>query len=173
MALSSPTGGGTGNLPRFATGSVQSWWQLAHSNAKATAETSTASPLQIDQDGARWIKVPQGAVRVHLRLKWTAGATVTTSPVVSLYGAGDFDSDSKDAPTNEDGAPQLLASGVTLTGTKSVDDDDGATDTFDYSDAFDNSGDGYDLEGASWLLVPCTTAAAGPTSVQIEAKFLN
>lgn len=178
MALSDPSGGGTGAISRVANGSVQSWWQLAHSNAKATAETETASPFKIDQEGSFLVKVPQGAVRAYLRLRWTAGGTVTTAPVVSVYGYGDFDAATKKIPANGDTVPERLASVRTVPGTKIVDNDDGTTDTFDYgASVFATDAEGPDVEGdlrgASWIQVACTTAAAGPDAVQIEVKFLN
>lgn len=173
MPVSTRRGNGAQNIPRAAMGSIQSWWKVCHDDAKASNVSDVSSAMNLTQTGAFYISVPRGARSVEFRARSTAGGTKTTDPIITLLGLGDFEGDN---PLNtEPGAiPSTLASGITCTLAKVHDDADGTNSAvWDYGAEQNNSGSGYDVRGASHILVVVTTSAVGPDDVDILCKFLN
>lgn len=163
-------------------GAIQSQgWQTIHADAEATAETThidrpTSSGLNA---GVRYVKVPEGAVRAQIRVQYQTGATVTTSPVVRVYGLNGTLSESGVA-TEGDGSiwAQRLDSisngtGITLVMDSANDITDG---TYQWSAVLENGIDGspwVDLQGSSWVTVLVETAANATGASLIQVKFLN
>lgn len=172
MALNSKQGSPRPSADTFTPVSAKTEWQVLHDNAKSTA-TTVASPLNQSQAGAGWVAVPGHATRLDLRARSTAGGTKTTDPVAAVIGyfGPAFDGDS---PSQSDGRVEVLHESITCTLAKKHDDADGTDSAaWDYGATQNNGGDGYDLRGATYILVLGTTAAVGPDNVDIEGRFLN
>ena len=165
-------------------GAIQSkGWQVIHADAEAAAETTnllrpTASGLNA---AVRYVKVPEGAVRCQLRAQYGSGATVTTSPVVRVFGLNGSLSEAGVATEGDLSVfAQRLDSIANSTGTTLA--CDGTNDIRDgiyqWSQCLENQIDGapwVDLQGSSWVTVLVETAASisTATAVQIVCKFLN
>lgn len=178
MALSNADrSGGAGNVPQVANTTVRGTWRTLHGDGEATAVSlgSGISLYNQTQDGARWVRVPSGAARLFLRGKSSAGATPTTSPSVAIGLHFGEIPDGDNFPTQGTGTPAIPHTGIACSLTKESDDADGtASAVYDYGPMVTNGGEGYDLYGASWVLVLVTTQ--GDTTAAetiIEGLFLN
>lgn len=164
-------------------GAVQSdGWVTIHGDAEATAESS-ANLLRPTTSGlnanVRYLRVPDGAVRVQLRVRYGNAETVTTSPVVRVFGLTGL-VPSTGTVTEGDGsvwAKRLDAiantTGTTLTMDGTNDIRDG---TYQWSQCLENQIDGspwVDLQGSSYVTVLVETAASVTGAAIIEAMFLN
>lgn len=171
---------------RFAGGDVvypvstRSEWVKVHDDLEATADSAAEllRPLSTDSTTAHAFYCPY-ATRLLLRVKYPVAATVSTNPIVRLYGIWPGPGTAHDAPLADDGTFRVMrldnvdnnAAGVTITISTGTDIRD---TTYGYSDC--PSLDGYDLKGAPMALVLVETAAATSASaaeVVLEAMALN
>ncbi len=144
-------------------GSARSGWFDAHENAKSVADTGI-EPLAMTQTGARWVNVAVGATRLYLRTKFTDAETVSTAPIVSVWGSDLAVAQGATAPASTANC-ELIASAKTLTSTAVVD-----VGSYDYGTVIEIG----DMLGNSAILVQVTTAAVtvGAGTVSIQGKFL-
>lgn len=189
MALGAPTGTNTTALaqtvaPTSAFGNIVT----AVTNAKATAATATElkTPLSFAGSNCRWVKVGPGITRVFLRAKYSG--TVTTSPIVQVYGVHQPDPATgvtSDSPAFSDSgtiAPTRLdndaaGSGLTITldATNDIRDSAGTPNLYSpwYEFISPQTAAPGDLLGCSHFLVLCSTAANTSGACVIEALCLN
>jgi len=166
-------------------GAIQSQkWQVIHADAEATAESAanllrpTASGLNAS---VRYVKVPEGAVRCQLRAQYGSGATITTSPVLRVFGLVGSLSEAGVATEGDlsvfaqrlDATANTTGTTLTCDGTNDIRDG-----TYQWSQCLENQIDGspwVDLQGCSYVTVLTETAASisTATAVQIVCKFLN
>lgn len=167
-----------------ATGSVQIGpWVTIHDNAEDTPSTAPEliRPLSVTSANVHALKVPPGASRVMLRVRWTAAGAVTTSPVIRAYSV--YGSANASGWFADDGTVQLAridrnatgAGGVTVTLDATNDLRDA---TYSYSAPAIHSDDGtpwMDCKGGGHVFVLVATAAnvAGAQPCVIQAAFLN
>lgn len=165
MALSaSINAGGNDAQLIVCPGSARGYWFDAHGDGKAGADTGVA-PLSITQTGAKWINVAVGVTRLYLRTRFTPAETVSTAPVVSVWGSDLQVAAGATSPAST-AKTELIASAKTLTSTKVSGDA-----TYDYGSTIEIG----DIFGCSAVLVQVTTqgVTAGAGTVQIEGKFLT
>lgn len=189
MALSAPIGTNTTALaqtvaPASAFGNIVT----VVTNAKATAATATElkTPLSFAGSNCRWTKVGPGISRILLRAKYSG--TVTTSPVLQVYGVHQPDpatgvtSDSPAfsdagtiAPTRLDNDAAGAGITITLDATNDIRDSAGTPNLYSpwYEFVSPQTGVPGDCLGASHILVLCSTAANTSGACVIEALFLN
>lgn len=67
---------------------IQGPWVTIHGDLKATASTNTTTPLADTSSNVKPAMVPMGATRVRIRVKRGVDATVTTQPIVRVWGVG-------------------------------------------------------------------------------------
>jgi len=155
------------------------------SDAEATAATSTElkAPLGYAGSNCRWIGIGQNGGKVFFRVKYTG--TVTTNPVIQVYGL--YTKDKASATTNayaNDGtyAPTRLdnsasGAGITLTldATNDIRDAAGTPNLYSPWYTFNNPFTAVpgDAAGADQILVLCATAANVSGSATIEMLILN
>lgn len=161
-------------------GAVQSdAWTTIHADAEAAAETTalTRPTLSTVNAGVRYLEVPDGAVRVQLRVRYAG--TVTTSPVLRVFGLTGSIPTTGVVPegTGVVWAKRLdsiaNSTGTTLTLDATNDITDG---TYKWSQCIENQIDGapwVDLQGSSYVTVLVETAANVSGAALIEAMFLN
>lgn len=180
MAISGPTSLGalavTGNVVYPA--SVRGSWTTIISDLEATAETA-AVLLRPKSAVSSYIipaRLPGLGTRVQIRARYTAGATITTSPVVRLFtidgdinGSGAFTDDETQQFQRIDNADGNAA-GVTVTCSSGADIRD---TTYAYSDILPDL-TGYDCLGGAWLIALIETAGNISTGTPIlQARVLN
>lgn len=188
MAIGGQTRGGvqSGGMNVMMPASGGGTWVVVNDDAE-TAQSSTdlLRPAAIDDSTFHWCKVGDGATRCLVRARQAVAATVTTSPVIRVFGAygtsiagdGSWPNTSAAAVA---GDPKFLrldnvdwnAAGLTLTlvtsGTGLNRDNDYA-----YTDVMPDL-TGIDLKGCQWVGVAVETAAnVSAGTVPIEILFLN
>lgn len=161
--------------------SAKATWITANDDAEtAQSAGDLLAPAAIDDSVFHWVKVGPGVTRVLIRARQAIAATVTTSPVVRVYGLWSDDEEVSGAfDTDGTGGVRCLrldnadanASGVTLTlvtsGTGLMQDS-----AYAYTDV--PTLDGYDLKGAPFVGVAVETAAnVNSGTVPIEVLFVN
>jgi hypothetical protein len=168
--------------------SVKGSWVIAHDNLSATAESATVlmRPSSYSNTNVHPIYIHDGATRVTLMARYDdAVSTVTTSPVIRVYGVyGPDDAVSAAGVIDETKATvrrldnaDSNAAGITLTLETAASAGCINDGTYLYSNELASSLDGIDLRGAKWLLVLTETAASvsggANTVVACEAMLLN
>lgn len=162
-------------------------WTTLVSDAQATAATAPEqkAPLTFAGSSVRWVAVPPGAMRLALRCKFAA-TTVTTSPIVRVYGAWPPPPTTPDATTNQFATGGTVpisrldstqtGTAITLTCTIATDISDG---TYQYSDPTSWTSPVTtavgDLCGCSYVCVLVTTAAnvsGGSDTIEVQGLFL-
>lgn len=166
MALTASTNAGLDASGSVAVaGSGYAGWFIAHDNCNGNSDGGT-NPLAITQAGARWVNIPPGATRLYLRLIFTDAATVSTAPIVRVWGA---DKRVEDGTKPPDGAQvERLAVDITLTGSK-IGDLTLAGTAYDFGATTAD----IDLLGNRAVLVEVTTAQSGAEASKAQGKFLN
>lgn len=156
------------------------------SDAEATAATSTElkAPLGFAGSNCRWVQIGSNGGKVAFRVKYSG--TVTTSPVIQVYGV--YTEDKPDSTTNGYSntsgayAPNRLdnsasGSGITLTldATNDIRDAAGTPNLYSpwYTFVSPVTGVPGDALGVNWILVLCSTAANVSGSASIEMLQLN
>jgi hypothetical protein len=169
----------TPNVPATAKGTVVT----VVSDAEATAANSTElkAPLGYAGSNCRWVALGDNGGKVAFRVKYTG--TVTTSPVIQVYGVYTNSSPTSDAFANDGTfAPNRLdnsasASGITLTldATNDIRDAAGTPNLYSpwYTFISPVTAVPGDALGVNWLLVLCSTAANVSGSASIEMLILN
>ena len=161
-------------------GAVQSdAWTTIHADAEAAAETTalTRPTLAGVNAGVRYLQVPDGAVRVQVRVRYDG--TVTTSPVLRVFGlTGAIPTTGVVAEGTGVAWAKRLDSIANSTGTTlTLDATNDITDgTYKWSPVMENQIDGspwVDLQGSSYVTVLVETAANVSGAALIEAVFLN
>lgn len=175
-------------LTLTAPASVKGDWTVVHANLSATAESSTVlmRPSSYSNANVYPARIHDGATRVTLMARYDdAVSTVTTSPVVRVYGifgpenavseAGVID-ETKAIVRRLDNADSNAA-GITLTLETLASAGTIQDGTYMYSNELASSLDGIDLRGARWLLVLTETAASisggANTTVACMAMLTN
>jgi hypothetical protein len=190
MTLAAPVGTNTTVLGNtIVTASAYANPVTVVSNAKATAATATElkTPLSYTGSNCFWVKLGPGITRGMFRVKYAG--TVTTSPVIQVYGVHQPDpatgvSTASPEFSNTSGliSPTRLdndaaGAGITLTLDATNDIRDGAATPNLYSPWYEfvspQTGVPGDLLGCSHILVLCSTAANTSGAAVIEALFLN
>lgn len=189
MALSAPIGTNSTALgATIVTASAYGNPVTVVSNAKATAATATElkTPLSFAGSNCFWVKIGQGITRGVFRVKYSG--TVTTSPVIQVYGVHQpdpatgvttaspaFADNGTIAPTRLDN--DAAGAGITLTldATNDIRDTAGTPNLYSpwYEFVSPQTGVPGDLLGCSHILVLCSTAANTSGAAAIEALFLN
>ena len=159
-------------------------WFVAHDDAGDTAATAAEllHPFSEASSNVHWILVPEFATRLYIRGRTTSTlATVTTNPVVRIYGASHDPADAASTATatkimrldNADAA----AAGITLTFVASRAGmlNDGTNYFTNYMPATLGWTSGYATGGAKYIGVLVETAAVLVTDVAhpIEVMFLS
>lgn len=168
--------------------SVKGAWVVAHDDLSATAESSTVlmRPGSYSNTSVHPIRIHDAATRVTLRARYDdAVSTVTTSPIVRVYGVyGNDDAVSSAGVIDETKASLVRldnadsnAAGITLTLETAASAGCLNDGTYLYSNELASSLDGIDLRGAKWLLVLTETAASisggANTTVACMAMLIN
>ena len=164
------------------TASVRGGWITIHGDLEDTAEAAGVllRPLTYASAFVYPAKVHPAGTRVIIRCRYPQASTLTTSPIVQLWGI--YTSEKATEPTSagaftDDGTVQAMRldnidqnnAGVTVTLLVASDARD---TTYKYSDVTDL--DGYDLKGCDYLLALASTAgniSAGP--LELQALLLN
>lgn len=153
------------------------------SDAEATAATSTElkAPLGFAGSNCRWVQIGSNGGKVAFRVKYSG--TVTTSPVIQVYGvytesdptSNAFANDGAFAPNRLDNSAS--GSGITLTldATNDIRDAAGTPNLYSpwYTFVSPVTGVPGDALGVNWILVLCSTAANVSGSASIEMLQLN
>lgn len=156
------------------------------SDAEAAAATSTElkAPLGFAGSNCRWVALGSNGGRVAFRVKYAG--TVTTSPIIQVYGL--YTEDSPDSTTNGFSntsgayAPNRLdnndaGAGLTLTldGTNNLRDAAGTPNLYSpwYTFVSPVTAAPGDALGVNWILVLCSTAANVSGTASIEMLILN
>jgi hypothetical protein len=189
MALSAPLQTTTTALAQtVATASAFGNIVTPVTNAKATAATATElkTPLSFAGSNCMWTKVGPGVTRIMLRAKYSG--TVTTSPVVQVYGVHQpdpatgvsssspaFADDGTIRPTRLDNDAAGAGLTITLDATNDLRDSAGTPNLYSpwYEYISPATGAPGDLLGCSHFLVLCATAANTSGACVIEALVLN
>jgi hypothetical protein len=158
-------------------GSTFTDWQTIHNDLTATAETGAVllRPLTYAGTNVAPGKMPPGATRFLLRGRYPQASTLTTSPVVRLYGvwgtptaAGVFADDGTVLAMRLDNV-DANAAGVTVTIGTTADLRD---TTYRYTDVIDLTG--FDAKGAWYILALTETAGViSAGSIQLQALAMN
>lgn len=172
------------------TGSTQVVnWVTAHDDVEASASSAAEliRPLSVTSANVHAVKVPPGATRVMVRVRWTAAGAVTTSPIIRGYGVfGTINSPTATTLPNwfaDDGTVTVVridrnatgAGGVTVT----LDATNDLRDTtYSYSANAIHTDDGtpwFDCKGAPYVFFLCSTAGnvAGAQTAVLQVAFLN
>lgn len=188
MAITSRTQGGVqnGSMPVHVIASARGNWVTVNDDAEtAQSATDLLRPAAIDDSVFHWCEVRDGATRCLIRARMAIAATVTTSPVVRVFGAYGTSINGTGAWPDTSAAavagdPYFLrldnvdwnAAGLTLTlvttGTGLNRDNDYA-----YTDVMPDL-TGIDMKGCAWIGVAVETAANVDTgTVPIQLLFLN
>lgn len=166
----------SGDCAKVMSGSVQSDWIVAVSDATATAESGAGLLNPSASTAATKVPIPFGATRVLVRSRFASNvANTTTEPVITIWG------------TDRNGVPLRLdnidpnAAGITMVSHDTVasnpigadfsssDPVGGNTSTFRYGQVTSLSG--YDCLGSQWLYILRSTAAGYASSIMV--LFLN
>ena len=153
------------------------------SDAEATAATSTElkAPLGFAGSNCRWVQIGSNGGKVAFRVKYSG--TVTTSPVIQVYGvytesdptSNAFANDGTFAPNRLDNSAS--GSGITLTldATNDIRDAAGTPNLYSpwYTFVSPVTGVPGDALGVNWILVLCSTAANVSGSASVEMLQLN
>lgn len=183
MPLSNPTyANAASSIPAFMPVTSNAGVVTVVTDAEATAANSTElkAPLGYAGSNCRWVKVGGYASRALFRVKYSG--TVTTSPIIQVYGvqtetvpAPAFANDGTIAPTRLDN--DAAGSGLTLTldATNDIRDAAGTPNLYSpwYEYVSPQTGVPGDLLGSTWILVLCSTAANVSGSATIEALLIN
>lgn len=173
--------------PTFPSAMKANGWQVCHTDLEAAAETTAlVQPLGTTNAGVLWVKVPDGAVRAQFRVRYGSGATVTTSPVLRVFGFSGVPSADEGStlafslgaatpvsfPERLDTVANSTGTTITLDGTNDVRDG-----TYQWSQPMSSPLDGnpwIDLRGNRWVAALVETAAnVSGIIAQCEIKFLN
>lgn len=193
MAIGSMNRGGvtTGYDKVVVPTSCRGTWIVTNDDLEQTVPATPLNPATITSQYCHWVKVPSGAGKVIPRAKYTKSATVTTDPVIRIYGAfpgpstvfkgnGEFIND--DGSFTDDGTIEFMRLDLAATAGTGITLDlvtSGASMMFDahatpkaYSDPASITP--IDLLGA-WYVIACpVTASATDTGVVVcELLFMN
>lgn len=193
MAIGAAAGGSvkTGSGQVVIPASCKGIWITAHDDLEQTVPTTPLNPATISNAEFHWVKVPEGATRAILRAQYTQSATVTTDPVVRLYGVYPSETavfDLRGEIINEDGSfdndgtilfmrldlAATAGTGITLdlvtSGTGLMFDAHATPKA--YSDPPTITP--YDLLGAWYIgVVPVTAANVSAGVVKAQVLFIN
>lgn len=156
--------------------SVRGKWITIHNDLEQASGITGVRPLSVTSTDIIPIQVPVGATRVLFRARYANGATVTTSPIIVVYGVwGELDGGAFTEGNDQVQCARLdnqdnSAAGITVTldGTNDVDDA-----TYQYSDIVPSL-TGLDLLGASYVFAyPTTVANVNSGVVLLQALFIN
>lgn len=159
-------------------------WHVAHADAGDTAATSAEllHPFSEASSNVSWLKVPAYATRMYIRGRTTSTlATVTTNPVVRIYGASLDPADSASTATTTKvmrlDNVDANAAGVTLVFVASRAGmlNDGTNYYTNYLPSSLGWTSGYPTNGCAYVAVLVETAANLVTDVAhaIEVMFLS
>jgi hypothetical protein len=173
-SLGTPITTGTVVIP----GSCRGQWTDIISNIEASAESAGVllRPLSATSSYIVPAQVVVGT-RIKFRMKYTAGATVGTNPVVRIYAmcgsltnAGLFNDDGTVFTERIDNA-DANAAGLTITSATGSQLRDTA---YEYTDTYPADLTAYDLQGAWYVFALIETAAAITAGVgTLQAQALN
>lgn len=167
--------------------SVKAQWVTLHGNLSDTAESATVllRPATYASAFVYPMRIHAAATRISIMARYKQGtSTVTTSPVVRIYGIWGADSVVTPAGVISDDGTAIIRrldngssnnAGITLTLTTAAAADKIRDTTYRYSDEYDITG--VDLRGAKWLLALTETAASisggADTVVELLAMATN
>lgn len=167
--------------------SVKAQWTTVHGNLSDTAESAAVllRPATYASAFVYPARIHHGATRISIMARYKqATSTVTTSPVVRIYGIWGADSVVTPAGVISDDGTAIIrridtgssnGAGITLTLTTAAAADKMRDTTYRYSDEYDITG--VDLRGAKWLLALTETAAnisgGADTVVELLAMATN
>lgn len=193
MAIGSARGGNvkTGSGKVVIPASCKGIWITAHDDLEQTVPATPLNPATITDSTFHWVKVPEGATRCLLRAQATKTNTVTTDPIVRLYGvypSEDAVFDKYGDIINEDGSfdddgtilfmrldlAETAGTGITLD--IETNHPNRMFDAHATPKAYSNPPTitPYDLLGAWYIgVVPLTASATSAGVVKAQVLFIN